>query len=498
MKRCFGLVSTVVAWFAFAASAPAQLSVDWRDGDLGGTADLVLRAPAGTVYIDILSLTEGPTCFGKKHPVGCIDVDLDYLDLSFQISGLLGAMNGSGELVVTVGVDSDPALDGLVVNQQLCSLVGGKFTAKSNVCKIVLGNPATWSHSLNVMTNDPAGIPAIPLPDGTLLLAGSGGANLDQCEVYEPCRQTLSVAASLAQGRAGHTVTQLADGRVLVAGGADVNLVVLSSAELYDAATGAWTTVGSLGTARVGHSAALLPDGRVLVVGGTTDVTDPVTAAISSLKTTEYFDPATLAFMAGPSLARPHAGHSAATLASGDVLIAGGGSFHKIFGIPIPDLSDKAQRFLVGSFTWASEVTMKKARVGASAILLADGRALLAGGIGGSILAPAQLDSSETFDPATSAFTLRGTMSLARSGMAMVRLDTTNLILVAGGETGTSVTTVLPTDVVEIWDPANGLFSAAANLPEPRAGAAGYLQQNHHAILFGGVGAPAAAAIYRD
>jgi hypothetical protein len=306
------------------------------------------------------------------------------------------------------------------------------------------------------------------------------------------------VAAALSAGRAGHTVTRLEDGTVLVVGGADVNGSVLATAELYDPAADTWTPVGPLSTPRVGHTASLLADGRVLVAGGTTDASDVVTAALSAVKTTELFDPATLAFGAGPDLARPHVAHAAVTLASGDVVVGGGATWFTVFGIPIPDLTNKAQMFQVSSGSWSSEVSMKAARVGASSILLGDGRALFAGGIGGSVTSPAALDTSEILDPATGRFTSSGTMSVGRSLMTMLKLPATDLILVAGGATGTDLTNPAPTDAAELFDPATGLFSAVASLPEPRAGAGGLVQPNRHAILFGGAGAATPAAIYRD
>ncbi len=85
---------------------------------------------------------------------------------------------------------------------------------------------------------------------------------------------TWQPTAPMNQARVYHTLTMLADGKVLAVGGApssDQSLVTTGvlPAEIWDPATGAWTTVASMGAARNYHSTALLmPDGRVLVGGG--------------------------------------------------------------------------------------------------------------------------------------------------------------------------------------------------------------------------------------
>jgi len=61
-------------------------------------------------------------------------------------------------------------------------------------------------------------------------------------------------------GTAAHSATLLPDGRVLVAGGGNVN-GALAAAQLYDPATGVWTATGSLVVARFRYpSATLLPE----------------------------------------------------------------------------------------------------------------------------------------------------------------------------------------------------------------------------------------------
>jgi hypothetical protein len=78
----------------------------------------------------------------------------------------------------------------------------------------------------------------------------------------------------------------LLDGRVLVAGGVEVDLG-WNSVEIYDPASRRWNATGTLHVGRFGHSATLLPDGSVLVAGGATSyLYDPLASA-------EIYDPST-------------------------------------------------------------------------------------------------------------------------------------------------------------------------------------------------------------
>ena len=492
-------LAIVLAGGGLAPEAAAQLHVSYRDCDVGGTVDVVMTAPVGTFYATIAALTEGPTCFGPKHPVGCLDVDFLFIDLTLTIPSWFQVMPSPGTVVETLDIDNDPLLDGVVANVQMTSLVNGKFTEKSNLCKVIFDSPDNWHHSLQPLIGDPAAVPAIELDDGSIALFGAAGATGDACEAWEPWRQVSSALAPLATGRGGHTVTRLQDGRVLVCGGADVNLAVLGSAALYDPLTDSWTATGAMTSVRAGHTASLLPDGRVLVTGGTTDVSDPLVGATSALKSTEFYDPVTNGFSAGPAMQRAHVAHFATTLATGDVLIGAGGSYTTVFSIRIPAIDNHAQAFQVATGAWTTEVTMKADRAGASAVLLNDGRVLVAGGIGGSLTSPTNLSSSETFDPVTAKWTSRGAMSVGRSGMPMVVLPGTGKVLVAGGATGTSVTTPVPTDLVELFDPAANTFAIVASLPEARAGSAAIVLKSNHAAILGGVGGvPAGVAIYHD
>ena len=85
---------------------------------------------------------------------------------------------------------------------------------------------------------------------------------------------SVSLSATMAQPRSGHTATLLPDGRVLLIGGmisVRGDEVSTDTTEIYDPKTGTYKPSGRLSTARSGHTATLLKDGDVLVTGGGAD-----------------------------------------------------------------------------------------------------------------------------------------------------------------------------------------------------------------------------------
>ena len=78
----------------------------------------------------------------------------------------------------------------------------------------------------------------------------------------------FTLTGGMSSARSLHTATLLADGRVLICGGADASLQALGTAEIYDPRTATFSPTGPMGTARFAANATMLPDGRVLIVGG--------------------------------------------------------------------------------------------------------------------------------------------------------------------------------------------------------------------------------------
>jgi hypothetical protein len=121
--------------------------------------------------------------------------------------------------------------------------------------------------------------------------------------------------------RADHVSILLADGRVLVAGG-DNDCAggerKSAAAELYDPTTGTFSSTGPLNVPRAHFTAVRLSDGRVFAVGGDND-------ASGFLASAEIYDPATDAWTLVSSMQSGRffpLGDGAVLLADGRVLVA--------------------------------------------------------------------------------------------------------------------------------------------------------------------------------
>ena len=132
------------------------------------------------------------------------------------------------------------------------------------------------------------------LADGSVLLAGGNGSTT--AERYSVTGALGTISAPMANVRYRHTATLLANGKVLLAGGSD-GTAAQSSAEIFDPVAGTFTvSSSSMTSARQNHTAALLPDGRVLLSGG-------IDASSTALSSTDIYDPVADTFTAGPALA---------------------------------------------------------------------------------------------------------------------------------------------------------------------------------------------------
>jgi hypothetical protein len=221
---------------------------------------------------------------------------------------------------------------------------------------------------------------ALLLDDKILITGGwaSGGSPTLTAEIFDP---TLSggVGAFVATGdmstaRFDHSATTLADGKVLIAGGRDVNQISSASAELFDPAAnsgaGAFTVTGSMITARRGHTATFLPAHNVvLIVGGEFSSNNPLASA-------EIYDPATGLFRATGSLIVPRRNHTATLLANGKVLITGGYSTSNGTALATSETYDPA----AGLFSNTGSIGAQRADHTATLVPLNPNKVLIVGG----------------------------------------------------------------------------------------------------------------------
>jgi hypothetical protein len=118
------------------------------------------------------------------------------------------------------------------------------------------------------------------LPNGMELIAGGSfqtkiptivNHDFARTQLFDPATGKRTETGSMNAPRDGHKAILLNNGKVLVAGGAnlgsDGRLHELSSAELYDPNTGKWTETGSMNSPHPNEQAVLQRDGKVRISG---------------------------------------------------------------------------------------------------------------------------------------------------------------------------------------------------------------------------------------
>jgi hypothetical protein len=157
-----------------------------------------------------------------------------------------------------------------------------------------------------------------------MLVVGGTAASysLASCEFFNG--STWTITGSLHTPRDSHRTILLNNGKVLAIAGTNNTPstgVFLTSCELYDPSTGLWTVTGSLNTSHgFGFTATLLNNGNVLVTGGY----DINYYPNGDFNTCEIYDSTTGIWTVISPLNIRRSSHSAVRLADGKVLVAGG------------------------------------------------------------------------------------------------------------------------------------------------------------------------------
>jgi len=271
------------------------------------------------------------------------------------------------------------------------------------------------------------------LADGRVLMTGGAGdsGDLQSAELYSG--GGFGTIIQMSGPRRRHTATLLASDEVLVAGGIRTG-VAQSAVELFRPSSGnVFQTASPMIENRYFHAAVRLPDTRVLVAGG-------YGFSNEVLASTELYDPASGAWQAGPALNAPRARAVLSLLADGRVLITGGVTSD---GSP----TATAEIFDPAAGSWRPVASMAAARRQHTATALPKGQLLVAGGWDGRALA-----STEVYDPATNTWTAGAALSAARYDHYAFLLPA-GVVAFVGGWQGDSTSANAQ---VEVYHPASG------------------------------------------
>jgi len=331
--------ATLTAAASPATPATLNLPRATRDVVIEGFGPMGLAAFGRTATLVLDGVAAGPLAIAYGPPDGLCAT----APMNVARSGHRATVLGSGAVLITGGDQQIELYD--------------PRTARFLLGEI-LRSDQLYAHAASALDDGGA------LVTGGLGAAGEGIAS--QAAVrYDAAGKQVGQPRLLLSGRAQHSATTLADGRVLLAGGCRnfaaggcVTDAALSSTEIYDPSSDTVAPGPSLLHARFGHQAILRGDGSVLLVGGRGEGGGALPAEIVDPDELRGFDaglssgaaaglPTGSALVAGgtttpdttmslwlsaaelpvalPSLARPRLGPTLTPLDDGAVLVAGGG-----------------------------------------------------------------------------------------------------------------------------------------------------------------------------
>lgn len=350
------------------------------------------------------------------------------------VAVLAAACSGSPATGDTVSTDTGAPGDAVVRNDE-CE-VYGEF---ANVELRMLNERA--SHS------------AILLDDGRVLVVagrGKGGPRGPRLfpftEIYDPATGQWEDSGELDEEREFFTLVTLNDGRILAAGGTNIQLDATKTAEVRDPETGEWSPVGDMGTGRERGVAVLLGDGRVFYTGGKN-------RNLRDQDSTEIFDPTTDEWTDAAPMSQARSIHTATLLADGRVLVVGGGK-------PDGPFFATAEIYDPESDSWSPTGSMRLPRILHTATLLTDGRVLVVGGKGEPEpgIDTNIRQTSEVWDPATGEWSPAGSMTEGRAEHTATLLEDGTVLVIGSLNNNTS----------EIYDPATDTWHDSATMTEAR------------------------------
>lgn len=435
-------------------------------------ASLACGAPAEVCVARIVVNLPAPSPLADEGDVARVVIKRGDVAVFDDVVDLIGSGQAGGSVDALSAIDADApvVLAGrdLTLSLTVFSVIANEVVATGRARFDCLGDsvdvplylgPANTLAPAAAVPGARSGATLTPLADGRVLLFGgsndleANGLALPAAALFDPiagtwCTDCLAAADQLA--RREHTATALADGRVIIAGGALGSGALTDEVVLFDPAEATFTVVGTL--ARRAAGAALVSDDAVLVVGGFDEAEAPSASA--------FLIDASAVRAAVGSLAVARAYPAVAALASGDVLVAGGEDeggpldslelFHadETFGDPLIDCPSAPE---------GQQLCARRSR--AVAVVLDDGNVLVTGGIAVAFDGEHPAPDGDVFlvsdQRALAATATPSALATTRAGAAAIRLSCDGPpcpVLMAGGR-----------------DAAHALFHIAGGPPAPGA-----------------------------
>ena len=323
----------------------------------------------------------------------------------------------------------------------------------------------------------------------------------------------------LAWPRAHHGLVELANGRLLVAGGQTNEYGDTTSAEIYDPATGTWADTAPMNVARLKFRPLLMDDGRVLA-----------TQSSNATPGVELWDPATGIWTNLDSINNRNRA-AVARLPNQRVIIAGG--YERNSGPPFDNVPAYTNRILDlsggppgvwstvtgGAPNWYNAVplemrdgrvvflggrthpmsfavtflrydgvanawqssTLGQAIDGPTANMLPDGHIAIVGGIGST----GQRSDMRFLDPVDLTRQNGPNLTVWRNEHASAMLPS-GVLVVLGGTINLITTGERDTASIEFLRPGGTAWQSATPLPERRVGARAHVLANRDILVVGG------------
>jgi hypothetical protein len=295
----------------------------------------------------------------------------------------------------------------------------------------VIWNPAT--PQTFTTRNAPSSVfcdGAASLPDGRLLVAGGfGGLSTGQLgivdtNIFDPATNTWTRVADMKKPRWYPSLTELPDGRYVAISGNDTNSSHWAdNPEVYDPATNTWTLLSNVNTPQVHEDeypfSYLLPSGKVFTIGPDED-------------NSFLLDVGAQTWTPVGGASGVHNG-SSVMYRPGKVLYSGGGVNINASG---PSFKTTSVIDLTAATpAWQQTAPMNDPRVYHTLTMLPDGKVLAVGGntnTDQAIITSGVL-RAEIWDPATQTWSTAAPMAAARNYHSTALLMPDGRVLVAGG-----------------------------------------------------------------